>query len=91
MSIPENADIENWIVKETPEEVLEPDLPIIDPPPSPVGSAWPRRPGLPAGSVSVRGDQPGHCQQRAQHRSDRVRAVRRILSSRRPGGDALCG
>jgi len=31
MSIPENADIENWIAKETPEEVLEPDLPIIDP------------------------------------------------------------
>ncbi len=31
MSIPENADIENWIAQETPEEVLEPDLPIIDP------------------------------------------------------------
>ena len=31
MSIAENADIENWIAKETPEEVLEPDLPIIDP------------------------------------------------------------
>ena len=31
MSIIENADIENWIAKETPEEVLEPDLPIIDP------------------------------------------------------------
>ncbi len=31
MSIVENADIENWIAKETPEEVLEPDLPIIDP------------------------------------------------------------
>ncbi len=31
MSIPENADIENWIAKEIPEEVLEPDLPIIDP------------------------------------------------------------
>lgn len=31
MSIRENADIENWIAQETPEEVLEPDLPIIDP------------------------------------------------------------
>lgn len=31
MSIAENADIENWIAKETPEEVIEPDLPIIDP------------------------------------------------------------
>ncbi len=31
MSIPANADIENWIAQETPEEVLEPDLPIIDP------------------------------------------------------------
>ena len=31
MSIPENADIENWIAQEAPEEVLEPDLPIIDP------------------------------------------------------------
>ena len=31
MSIAENADIENWIAKEMPEEVLEPDLPIIDP------------------------------------------------------------
>lgn len=31
MSIPENADIENWIAQETPEDVLEPDLPIIDP------------------------------------------------------------
>ena len=31
MSIPENADIENWIAQEVPEEVLEPDLPIIDP------------------------------------------------------------
>ena len=31
MAIAENADIENWIAKETPEEVLEPELPIIDP------------------------------------------------------------
>ena len=31
MSIAENADIESWIGKEAPEEVLEPDLPIIDP------------------------------------------------------------
>ena len=31
MSISENLDIESWISKETPEEVLEPDLPIIDP------------------------------------------------------------
>ena len=31
MSIRENADIENWIAQETPEEVIEPDLPIIDP------------------------------------------------------------
>ena len=31
MSILENADIESWIAKETPEPVLEPDLPIIDP------------------------------------------------------------
>ncbi|MEM7363381.1 MAG: amidohydrolase family protein [Pseudomonadota bacterium] len=30
-SYPENADIEQWIAKETPEPVLEPDLPIIDP------------------------------------------------------------
>ncbi len=31
MAIHENADIENWIAQETPEEVIEPDLPIIDP------------------------------------------------------------
>ena len=31
MSIDENADIENWIAQETPEDVIEPDLPIIDP------------------------------------------------------------
>tara|TARA_X000000368_G_scaffold371736_1_gene321671 strand:+ start:93 stop:1103 length:1011 start_codon:yes stop_codon:yes gene_type:complete len=31
MSIAENADIENWIAKETPESVIEPDLPIVDP------------------------------------------------------------
>lgn len=31
MSILENADIENWIAQETPEAVIEPDLPIIDP------------------------------------------------------------
>lgn len=31
MSIAANADIENWIAQESPEEVLEPDLPIIDP------------------------------------------------------------
>ena len=30
-SYPENADIEQWIVKETLEPALEPDLPIIDP------------------------------------------------------------
>ena len=31
MTIRENADIENWIAKEPPEPVIEPDLPIIDP------------------------------------------------------------
>ena len=31
MTIRENQDIENWISKESPEQVLEPDLPIIDP------------------------------------------------------------
>ncbi len=31
MGFKENADIENWIAKENPEAVLEPDLPIIDP------------------------------------------------------------
>jgi len=31
MTIAENADIENWIASETPEVVLEPELPIIDP------------------------------------------------------------
>ncbi|MEM7099719.1 MAG: amidohydrolase family protein [Pseudomonadota bacterium] len=31
MSIAANADIENWIARETAEEVLEPQLPIIDP------------------------------------------------------------
>ena len=31
MSVAANADIENWIARETPEAVLEPDLPIIDP------------------------------------------------------------
>jgi len=31
VSILENADIENWIAKENLEEVLEPELPIIDP------------------------------------------------------------
>ena len=31
MSIKANADIEHWIAQETPEDVLEPDLPIIDP------------------------------------------------------------
>ena len=31
MTIAENVDIETWISKETPEPVLEPALPIIDP------------------------------------------------------------
>ncbi len=31
MTYPENADIEQWIAREAPEAVLEPDLPIIDP------------------------------------------------------------
>ena len=31
MSIDENTDIENWIAQEIPEDVIEPDLPIIDP------------------------------------------------------------
>ena len=31
MTIAANADIENWINRETPEPVLEPALPIIDP------------------------------------------------------------
>jgi len=31
MSIRENADIERWIAQEVPEEVIQPDLPIIDP------------------------------------------------------------
>ena len=31
MTYPENADIEQWISRESPEEVLEPELPIIDP------------------------------------------------------------
>lgn len=31
MGFKENADIENWIAKESKEEALEPDLPIIDP------------------------------------------------------------
>ncbi len=31
MGITENADIENWIAQESPEDVLEPDLPIVDP------------------------------------------------------------
>ena len=31
MGITENTDIESWIAKETPEEVIEPELPIIDP------------------------------------------------------------
>ena len=31
MGIAENADIEHWIAQESPEPVLEPDLPIIDP------------------------------------------------------------
>ncbi len=31
MTYPENADIEQWIGKEAPEAVLEPELPIIDP------------------------------------------------------------
>lgn len=31
MSVAENADIENWIAKESPEQVIEPNLPIIDP------------------------------------------------------------
>ena len=31
MSVAENADIENWIAKETPETAIEPELPIIDP------------------------------------------------------------
>ena len=31
MTYPENADIEQWIAREEPEPVLEPDLPIIDP------------------------------------------------------------
>ena len=31
MPYPENAPLENWLAQETPEDVLEPDLPIIDP------------------------------------------------------------
>ena len=31
MPYPENAPIEEWLAQETPEDVLEPDLPIIDP------------------------------------------------------------
>lgn len=31
MSYSENADVEQWIARETPETVLEPNLPIIDP------------------------------------------------------------
>ena len=31
MPYPENAPIEDWLAQETPEDVLEPDLPIIDP------------------------------------------------------------
>jgi hypothetical protein len=31
MSYPDNAVLQNWLSKETPEDVLEPDLPIIDP------------------------------------------------------------
>ena len=31
MTFPENADIEGWIANEQPEDVLEPELPIIDP------------------------------------------------------------
>jgi L-fuconolactonase len=31
MTYPENDDLLNWLSQETPEEVLEPDLPIIDP------------------------------------------------------------
>jgi predicted TIM-barrel fold metal-dependent hydrolase len=31
MTVIENLDIENWIAKETPEQIIEADLPIIDP------------------------------------------------------------
>ena len=31
MSYPENGAIEAWLGQETPEEVLEPDIPIVDP------------------------------------------------------------
>jgi L-fuconolactonase len=31
MRYPENEKLEDWLVQETPEAVLEPELPIIDP------------------------------------------------------------
>ena len=31
MPYPENAPLEEWLARETPEDVLEPDLPIVDP------------------------------------------------------------
>ena len=31
MPYAENAPLEEWLARETPENVLEPDLPIIDP------------------------------------------------------------
>ena len=39
MGIAENAEIEGWMGRETPEVVLEPNLPIIDPASSSLGFA----------------------------------------------------
>ena len=36
MSYPENGAIEAWLGQETPEEALEPDIPIVDPVRSPL-------------------------------------------------------
>ena len=41
MSYPENGAIEAWLGQETPEEALEPDIPIVDPVRSPPAQAHP--------------------------------------------------
>ena len=44
MSYPENGAIEAWLGQETPEEALEPDIPIVDPVRSPPCAGSPPHP-----------------------------------------------
>ena len=87
---PENKAIDNWLAQETPEPVLEPDRPIIDP----HHHLWDHRtvdPGMGFEQKlylceELTNDIKG---QRPQRSADGVCPVRRFLSRGRSGRDAL--